>query len=75
MADSVGPPGNSQQTAARLRALLAQPGRYRRQWMQQAQRMRPGQINESAVARVIAEYLKATGQLELGTDGYPMGGN
>jgi hypothetical protein len=40
-----------------LRELLAQQGRYRRLWEQQAARSRPGEITQLAVAEVLARYL------------------
>lgn len=44
-------------TAAYLRELLLQPGRYRQRWVQYAERTRPGEINQLAVADVLAHYL------------------
>ncbi len=44
-------------TAAYLRELLLQPGRYRQRWAQYAERTRPGEINQLAVADVLAHYL------------------
>jgi hypothetical protein len=46
-----------------LRFLLARPGAYRNQWMRRVGRARAGQISQAAVARVIADYLMATGGL------------
>jgi hypothetical protein len=43
-------------TAAYLRELLLRPGRYRRRWEQYAERTRPGQVNQLAVAEVLARY-------------------
>jgi len=43
--------------AAYLRELLLRPGRYRRKWEQYAERSRHGQINQLAVAEVLAHYL------------------
>jgi hypothetical protein len=43
--------------SAYLRELLLRPGRYRRKWEQYAERSRHGQINQLAVAEVLAHYL------------------
>jgi hypothetical protein len=45
-----------QAAAAYLRELLLRPGRYRRKWEQYAERSRPGQVNQLAVAEVLARY-------------------
>ncbi|MGH3156516.1 MAG: hypothetical protein ACRDNF_08090 [Streptosporangiaceae bacterium] len=45
-----------QAAAAYLRELLLRPGRYRRRWEQYAERSRPGQVNQLAVAEVLARY-------------------
>ncbi len=56
-------PGNSatptgaRAAAAYLRELLLRPGRYRRKWEQYAERSRLGQVNQLAVADVLAHYL------------------
>lgn len=42
---------------AYLRELLLRPGRYRRRWEQYAERSRRGQVNQLAVAEVLAHYL------------------
>jgi hypothetical protein len=42
--------------AAYLRELLLRPGRYRRRWEQYAERSRAGQVNQLAVAEVLARY-------------------
>jgi hypothetical protein len=47
----------SQQAGAYLRELLLRPGRLRRRWEQYAERSRPGQLNQLAVAEVLAHYL------------------
>jgi hypothetical protein len=47
----------SQQAGAYLRELLLRPGRLRRRWEQYAERSRPGQVNQLAVAEVLARYL------------------
>ena len=47
----------AQAAAAYLRELLLRPGRYRRKWEQYAERGRRGQINQLAVAEVLAHYL------------------
>src|SRR6201996_5507097 len=49
--------GAREAAAAYLRELLLRPGRFRRNWEQSAARTRPGQINERAVAEVLARYL------------------
>jgi hypothetical protein len=46
-----------QAAAAYLRELLLRPGRYRRKWEQYAERSRHGQVNQLAVAEVLAHYL------------------
>jgi len=46
-----------QAAAAYLRELLLRPGRYRRNWEQYAERSRLGQVNQLAVAEVLARYL------------------
>jgi hypothetical protein len=45
-----------QAAAAYLRELLLRPGRYRRRWEQHAERSRAGQVNQLAVAEVLARY-------------------
>jgi len=40
-----------------LRELLLRPGRPRRNWEQYAERTRPGQVNQLAVAEVLARHL------------------
>jgi hypothetical protein len=45
-----------QAAAAYLQELLLRPGRCRRRWEQYAERSRPGQINQLAVAEVLARY-------------------
>jgi len=45
-----------QAAAAYLRELLLRPGRYRRRWEHYAERSRPGQVNQLAVAEVLARY-------------------
>ncbi len=56
-------------TAAYLRELLLQPGRYRQRWAQYAERTRPGEINQLAVADVLAHYLwrnpRTTGDVDV----------
>src|ERR1700727_3413605 len=46
-----------QAAAEYLHALLLRPGRRRRTWEQYAERTRPGQVNQLAVAEVLARYL------------------
>jgi len=43
--------------AAYLRELLSRPGWYRRRWEQYAERNRSGQLNQLAIAEVLAHYL------------------
>jgi hypothetical protein len=50
-------PTGAQAAAAYLRELLLRPGRYRRRWEQYAERSRKGQVNQLAVAEVLAHYL------------------
>ena len=50
-------PNGVQAAAAYLRELLLRPGRYRRKWEQYAERSRLGQVNQLAVAEVLAHYL------------------
>jgi hypothetical protein len=50
-------PTGAQAAAAYLRELLLRPGRYRRKWEQYAERSRQGQVNQLAVAEVLAHYL------------------
>ena len=52
-------PTGPQAAAAYLRELLLRPGRYRRKWEQYAERSRLGQVNQLAVAEVLAHYLWA----------------
>jgi hypothetical protein len=54
--DSMTPTG-VQAAAAYLRELLLRPGRYRHKWEQYAERSRLGQVNQLAVAEVLAHYL------------------
>ncbi|HLK02262.1 MAG TPA: hypothetical protein VKU39_20465 [Streptosporangiaceae bacterium] len=49
--------GAHQRAAAYLRELLLRPGRHRRKWEQFSERGRPGQVNQLAVAEVLAHYL------------------
>jgi hypothetical protein len=57
MALPSGPASPREAAAAYLRELLLRPGRSRRMWEQYAERNRPGQINQMAVAEVLARYL------------------
>ncbi len=52
-----GTPTGAQAAAAYMRELLLRPGRYRRKWEQYAERGRLGQVNQLAVADVLAHYL------------------
>ncbi len=54
--DSASPTG-AQAAAAYMCELLLRPGRYRRKWEQYAERSRFGQVNQLAVAEVLAHYL------------------
>ena len=45
-----------EQAAAYLRLLLGRPGPYRRRWEREARRIRPGELNYDAIARVLASY-------------------
>src|ERR1700738_3283471 len=54
--DSAVPTG-VQAAAAYIRELLLRPGRYRRKWEQYAERGRAEQVNQLAVAEVLAHYL------------------
>jgi hypothetical protein len=47
----------AQAAAAYLRELLLRPGRFQRRWEQYVERSRRGQINQLAVAEVLAHYL------------------
>jgi hypothetical protein len=51
------PPTGAQAAASYLRELLLRPGRYRRKWEQYAERSRKGQVNQLAVAEVLAHHL------------------
>ena len=66
--DSASPTG-PQAAAAYMRELLLRPGRYRRKWEQYAERSRLGQVNQLAVAEVLAHYLwehpRATGDTDV----------
>jgi hypothetical protein len=52
-----GPPAGVQAASAYIRELLLRPGRYRRTWEQYAERSRAGQVNQLAVAEVLARHL------------------
>jgi hypothetical protein len=62
-------PTGGQAVAAYLRELLLRPGRHRRKWEQYAKRSRAGQVNQLAVAEVLAHYLwqhpRASGDLDV----------
>ncbi len=60
-----------QAAAAYLRELLLRPGRYRRRWEQYAERSRPGQVNQLAVAEVLARYRWAHPRAEGDADVLP----
>ncbi len=66
--DSASPTG-PQTAAAYMCELLLRPGRYRRKWEQYAERSRLGQVNQLAVAEVLAHYLwehpRATGDTDV----------
>lgn len=50
--------------AAYLRVLLAQPGRYRRRWVRHVVRDSGSDLNQSAVAQVLAEHLWDSGEID-----------
>src|SRR6201997_5425108 len=50
-------PTGVQAAGAYISELLLRPGRYRRTWEQYAERSRAGQVNQLAVAEVLAHYL------------------
>jgi hypothetical protein len=62
-------PTGVQAAASYIRELLLRPGRYRRKWEQYAERSRAGQVNQLAVAEVLAHYLwqhpRANGDLDV----------
>jgi hypothetical protein len=62
-------PTGVQAAAAYMRELLLRPGLYRRKWEQYAERTRHGQVNQLAVAEVLAHYLwehpRARGDLDV----------
>jgi hypothetical protein len=62
-------PNGAQAAASYLRELLLRPGRYRRKWEQYSERSRKGQVNQLAVAEVLAHYLwehpRATGDADV----------
>jgi hypothetical protein len=62
-------PAGVQAAASYIRELLLRPGRYRRKWEQYAERSRAGQVNQLAVAEVLAHYLwqhpRAKGDLDV----------
>src|SRR3984885_2393982 len=62
-------PTGVQAAAAYIRELWLRPGRYRRKWEQYAERSRAGQVNQLAVAEVLAHYLwqhpRAKGDLDV----------
>jgi hypothetical protein len=60
-----------QAAASYLRELLLRPGRYRRRWEQYAERSRPGQVNQLAVAEVLARYRWSHPRADGDTDVLP----
>jgi hypothetical protein len=58
-------------TAALLMGLLREDERYRRTWRARMDRTPTGEVQQSAVARVIAEHLWETGQAEDQDDALP----
>jgi hypothetical protein len=64
-------PTGVQAAAAYLRELLLRPGRYRRTWEQYAERSRAGQVNQLAVAEVLAHYLGQHPRAESDADVLP----
>jgi len=57
-----------QAAAAYLRELLLRPGRYRPRWEQYAERSRSGQVNQLAVAEVLARHLRNHPRTAADTD-------
>jgi len=70
MPDSAMPAG-AQAAAAYMRELLLRPGRYRRKWEQYAERSRAGQVNQLAVAEVLAHHLWQHPRAESDVDVLP----
>jgi hypothetical protein len=62
-------PSGAEAAASYLRELLLRPGRYRRKWEQYSERSRKGQVNQLAVAEVLAHYLwehpRVTGDVDV----------
>jgi hypothetical protein len=64
-------PAGVQAAAAYIRELLLRPGRYRRKWEQYAERSRAGQVNQLAVAEVLAHHLWQHPRAESDVDVLP----
>src|ERR1700728_4987139 len=64
-------PSGVQAAASYIRELLLRPGRYRRKWEQYAERSRAGQVNQLAVAEVLAHYLWQHPRTEADLDVLP----
>src|ERR1700745_1451570 len=64
-------PTGVQAAASYIRELLLRPGRYRRKWEQYAERSRAGQVNQLAVAEVLAHYLWQHPRAKGDLDGLP----
>jgi hypothetical protein len=64
-------PASVQAAAAYIRELLLRPGRYRRKWEQYAERSRAGQVNQLAVAEVLAHHLWQHPRAESDADVLP----
>jgi len=65
-------PSAGRRAAARfLHELLAEQGPYRRLWERDVVRSRPGEINQLAVAQVLARYLWSHPRAAGDTDALP----
>src|SRR5260370_25831174 len=64
-------PAGVQAAASYIRELLLRPGRYRRKWEQYAERSRAGQVNQLAVAEVLAHHLWQHPRAKSDLDGLP----
>jgi hypothetical protein len=60
-----------QAAAAYLRELLLRPGRYRPRWEQYAERSRSGQVNQLAIAEVLARHLRNHPRTTADADALP----
>lgn len=55
--------GDEKAAAAYLRTLLHQPGPYRDRWLRHVRRASKGEVNQAAVAQVLAEHLWDAGEV------------